>query len=50
MLATHCRPVMATVLRLSGHDRAALAVDLEAVETSLEAILGIARKMRSDGH
>jgi hypothetical protein len=50
LLATHCRAVMAAMLRLSGHSRAALAVDLETVEDSLEALLGIARKMRSDDY
>lgn len=50
MLAANCRPVMAAMLRLSGHNRVALAVDIEAVEASLETILFIARKMRSDGH
>ena len=49
VLAAHCRPVMATVLRLAGHEQVAIAIDLEAIESSLEAILDTARRLRSEG-
>ena len=49
VLAAHCRPVLATVLRLMGHDRVALAVDLEVVEGQLEMILESIRRLRIRG-
>ena len=49
VLAAHCRPVLATVLRIMGHDKIALAVDLEMVEGQLEMILESIRRLRIRG-
>jgi hypothetical protein len=49
VLATHCRPVMMAVLRLSGHDRVAVTIDLEAVEARMEATLEVVRSLLSEG-
>jgi hypothetical protein len=49
LLAAHCRSVMSTVLRLTGHDDAALWIDLEAMEIGLEKLLTATRQLRSYG-
>lgn len=50
VLAAHCQPVMHAVLELTGHSDVALAIDIEAVEERLSAILEAARSLRTDGH
>lgn len=47
-LATHCRSVMMLVLSLAGHQRAALALDIAAVEQALEASLSQLRGLVGD--
>ena len=49
VLAAHCHPVLATFLRLTGHESVALSVDLEALESRLEAILESTRQLRCHG-
>lgn len=49
MLAANCRPVMLTILRLAGHDRAALGIDLETIESELENLLTVTRQLRLQG-
>src|SRR5665213_3834400 len=49
LLAAKCRPVMAAMLRLSGHEKVALAIDLQSMETMLGAMLETVRKFRRDG-
>lgn len=50
MLAANCPPVMTAVLALTGHPEAALAIEIEAVEERLEAVLKVARSLRTEGH
>ena len=47
VMAAHCAPVMATVLRLTGHEHVAIEIDLQAVETGLEQTLLAVRRLRS---
>lgn len=49
ILAAHCGTLLATVLRLMGHDGVGLAVDLQAVERQLEAVLEATRQLRTRG-
>lgn len=49
ILAAHCRTLLATVLRLMGHDGVALAVDLQMVEKQLEVVLEVTRQLRTQG-
>jgi len=49
-MAAHCQPVMATVLRLTGHEHVAIGINLQAVETGLEQTLAAVRGLRSRGH
>lgn len=46
-LAAECPPVMALILRLTGHDRVSLGIDLLAIEAGLEDALAIVRALRS---
>ncbi|MEI9927820.1 MAG: hypothetical protein WDN44_09085 [Sphingomonas sp.] len=46
-LAAHSRLVMATLLRMTGHDGVALAIDLQAIESGLIETLDTVRKLRS---
>ncbi len=48
-LAMHSSPVMATVLRLTGHDHAALLLDLIGIETALETALTTALRLPTEG-
>ena len=47
VMAANCSPVMAIVLRLTGHENIAIEIDLQAVETSLEQTLLAVRRLRS---
>ena len=49
-MAAHCKPVMATMLRLTGHEQISVGMDLEAIETGLEETLAAVRGLRSRGH
>jgi hypothetical protein len=49
VLAAYSQPVMAALLELTGHDDVALAIDLEALETQLLAMMEAARNLRSRG-
>lgn len=40
---------MVAVLRLSGHERVAVTIDLEAVEARMEATLEVLRSLLSEG-
>ena len=50
VLAANCRPVMNTVLQLAGHDGIAIVINLEALESELEAILASTRRLTSKRH
>lgn len=50
VLAANCQPVMTAVLALTGHAEAALAIEIEAVEERLEAVLKVARSLRTESH
>jgi hypothetical protein len=41
---------MVAVLELTGHAEVALAIEIEAVEEHLEAVLRVARNLRTEGH
>lgn len=46
-LAAHSRLVMATLLRMTGHDGVALAMDLQAIENALLEAIDTVRRLRS---
>jgi hypothetical protein len=46
-MAAHCKPVMATMLRLTGHEHVAIGIDLQAVEAGLEQTLAAVRSLSS---
>lgn len=46
-MAAHCKPVMATLLRLTGHEHVAVEIDLQAFEAGLEQTLAVVRRLNS---
>ena len=48
-MAAYCKPVMATVLRLTGHEHVAIEIDLQAFEAGLEQTLAVLRRLSSRG-
>ena len=48
-MAAHCKSVMATVLRLTGHEQVAVEIDLQAFEEGLEQTLAVVRRLYSRG-
>lgn len=50
VLAANCPSVMTTLLRLTGHEKIAIGIDLEAVEHELEVMLETTRRLRAGIH
>lgn len=50
MMAAQCTSVMTTMLRLTGHEHAAISIDLEKIEAGLEQTLVALRLLRSRDH
>lgn len=48
-LAAHSPSVMTVVLRLTGHERIGITIELESLEIGLESALAIIRELRSTG-
>ena len=49
VLAANSKPVMTTILRITAHERAAIDMDLETLETGLMNTLEMVRELRSRG-